>query len=295
MTSKSDAPIKILRGAPQMLLNDFFADTLNKVQEYVIDAARFTMIVGKKGIRFSFDPGSFLDANDVPVRGEVQIQLCEMFDKGEMILNNLMTTSENRLLESAGQFFIKATQNLEPLTLLKPVKVEVPVQKKLSNAVASRLFEGSFASILPFNSNRIFDWKLLQTKPLKIRKISDRKYFHFTIKRFNWFSCQYFYTKKPIGNMVSARCLSDVEYFDDQAAFIVFRDIHAVAPMYFINNKFSTFNIPSNLAASIVIIGLKDQQLFLGQHQMDRTFSRLVSVQMEAVSKSRMLDTLRSL
>ncbi|MBK7873236.1 MAG: hypothetical protein IPJ74_22480 [Saprospiraceae bacterium] len=218
-----------------------------------------------------------------------------MFDKGEMILNNLMTTSENRLLVSAGQFFLQVTQNQQPLELTEPLKVEIPIHSKLSNTVAARLFEGSFSTMLPFTAEKVFDWKLLQTKPLKIRKIADKKYLHFTIKRFNWYSCQYFYTKKPSRNMVSARCLSDVECFDDQAAFIVFRDIHSVAPMYFNGNKFTTFNIPSNLAASVIIIGLKDQELFFGQCPIERISSQSVSVQMEAVSESKLLATLHSL
>lgn len=295
MTTKSDSVTRVLGGNAPLLLNNFFAEKEDKVRIYSIDASRVTTIVGRKGARFSFQPDCFSDALGNPVTGEVQIHLREVFQKGEMVLSNRMATSEDRLLEAAGQFFLFATQNHHPLELREPITVEVPVHQSLTNPVAIRLFAGSSSSILPFNPNPIFDWKLVVDKPLKIRKISGKKYFHFEIEAFNWYGCQYFYAKKTVRTMVSARSVADVESFDDQAAFLVFKDIHSVARMYLHGNRFTAFNIPVNLSAYALIIALKDRQLHFGLRIIDQISSQLVPVKLEPVSEDQLLETLRNL
>ncbi len=295
MTTKSDSATRDLRGNAPLLLNNFFAEKENETRTYSIDAARLTIIVGKHGMRFTFQPLSFCDKEGNPVKGEVQIHLREVFEKGEMVLSNRMSSSEDRLLESAGQFWLFATQNRQPLELTKPIFVEFPVHPALTNPVAVRLFCGSFSTVLPFNAQQIFDWKLMSDKHLRIRKISGKKYFQFEINEFNWYSCQYFFAKRSALTMVSAKCVTDVDTFDDQSAFLVFRDIRSVARMYFSGNRFTAFNIPVGLAASVIIIALKDQQLFFGAQRLESIVSRLVPMTLEPLSESQLLEKLHRL
>lgn len=287
--------MRVLGGNAQLLLNNFFAEKEDKVRIHSIDSSRVTTIVGRKGTRFIFQPASFCDMLGNPVKGEVQIHLREVFQKGEMVLSNRMATSEDRLLESAGQFFLYATQDLQTLELCAPIAVEIPVHEGLTNPVAVRLFAGSSSSILPFNSQPIFDWKLIADKPLKIRKIAGKKYFHFELDTFNWYGCQYFFAKKSARTMVSARCVTDVESFDDQAAFLVFKDIHSVARMYLNGNRFTAFNIPVNLSANALIIALKDKQLYFGARLIEQISSQSVPVKLEPISEEQLLETLRNL
>ncbi len=279
----------------QMLLHNFFNETEPQARDFTIDASRMTIIVGTQGIRFSFQPFSFQDLTGQPVRGEVQLQLREIFRKGDMILANRMATSEDRLLECAGQFGLFAFQNGLPLETTQPITVEVPVHYGLVNPVGMRLFVGSHSTVLPYDAEKIFDWKLVNDKPLKIKKLHGKKYFQFTISEFNWYGCQCFYAKKSGRAMVSARYLSDLEDFDDQAAFLVFQDIQSVARMYLSGQRFTAFNMPTGLSATVVIIAVKERQLYLGIHAINNLSSQLVQVPAVPLSVQQLLGTLQEL
>lgn len=295
MTTRSDSVAKALRHRPPSMLASFLAGKEIKTFIQTIDADRLTTIVSSNGVRFTFSPFCFSDLSGRQIYGEVQIHLREVFGKSQMVLANLGATSENRLLESAGQFHLQATQNGKPLELTQPINVYMPVIPSLSNKVAVKLFSGSFSTMLGFNDDNIFDWRLVDDRPLPFRKVVDKKYFHFEINEFNWYGCHYFYPKKTTRTMVGARAVSAIDAFDDQAAFLVFDNIPSVVRMYDNGNGFTALNIPVNLPAKVILLALKDEQLYFGTHAMVLTQSQKVHVELEPVSEELLLQKLRQL
>ncbi len=295
MTTRSDFMAKALRHSPPSMLASFLAKGEGQALTYNLDANRLTTIVSPNGVRFTFPPFCFSDANGQPVNGEVRFLLREVFGKSQMVLSNLMATSEDRLLESAGQFLLQATQNGKPLQLAEPVTVEMPVIPSLSNKIAVKLFQGSYSTMQAFNDDNIFDWQLVNNRALPIRKVSGKKYFRFDIKAFNWYGCHYFYPKKSARAMVSACAVSAIEAFDDHLAYLVFDDIPSAARMYFNGNRFIALNIPTNLAAQVVLFAMKDEQLYYGARAVENTTSQLVYVEMEPISEYKLLDKIRAL
>ena len=95
--------------------------------------------------------------------------------------------------------------------------------------------------------------------------------------------------------MLSARCLPPAQEWDDQAAFLVFKNINAVARMYQSGNRFTAINIPFNLSATVVFIGLQQGELYLGTHAIEETYSQLITIQAERIHKEQLLDTLLNL
>lgn len=295
MTTRSDSVARASRHRVSSVLTNFLAGKAAKKLIKTIDANRSTTVVSPHGIRFIFPPQCFSDLSGAPVSGEVQLHLCEVFGKSQMILTNLGTTSENRLLESAGQFYLQATQDGKPLKLIQPVSVEMPVVLSLSNKIAVKLFSGSFSTMLAFNDDHVFDWRLADDRSLPIRKVAEKKYYHFEISEFNWYGCHYFYPKKTTRTMVGARAVSVIESFDDQAAFLVFDDIPSVVRMYDNGNGFTALNIPVNLAAKVILLALKEEQLYFGSRPIENTYSQKTYVELEPVSEERLLEKLRQL
>ena len=296
MALKSDSAAIMLQSNALSSLYESLLEKQGKTRVYSVNASRLTTIVGIYGIRFTFQPASFCTLSGDPVEGEVQLHLLEVSEKWEMLLANRTTTSEDRLLECAGQFCLYATQHHLLLALAKPIQVQMPIPDALVNAVAVRLFGGSSSTVLPFYAERIFDWKLIADKPLAVRKVSNKKFFQFEIETFNWYSCQSFLTKKTAGRaMLSAKCVSEIEQFDDQVAFLVFKDFQAVARMHFNRNRFTAINLPTGLPASVVIITQKEQQMFLGTKAIESISSCLLPVAMTPVEEDHLLETLCSL
>jgi len=295
MTTRSEFMAKALRHSTPSMLASFLAKKEGQTFVYTLGANRLTTIVSPNGVRFTFPPFCFSDANGQPINGEVQLHLREVFGKSQMVLSNLMATSEDRLLESAGQFLLQATQKGNMLQLAEPVTVEMPVIPSLSNKIAVKLFQGSYSTMQAFNDDNIFDWQLVTNRALPIRKVSGKKYYRFDIETFNWYGCQYFYLKKSARAMVSACAVSAIEAFDDHLAYLVFDDIPSVARMYFNGNRFIALNIPTNLAAHVMLFAVKDEQLYYGVRPVENTTSQLVYVELEPISEYKLLEKIRSL
>ncbi|MDD3720889.1 MAG: hypothetical protein PHW92_00165 [Lutibacter sp.] len=92
-------------------------------QEFTIDASSGGVITGTQGTQVAFQPNSF-GLNGTPVTGNVTVQLIEIYDKASMLLKNRTTLGERangdkEALESAGEFFVAATQEGNKLALLE--------------------------------------------------------------------------------------------------------------------------------------------------------------------------------
>lgn len=294
MTMKSDSVAKAWRDTPSSALSDFLARKSAQTYTKTIDPTRITNIVSEHGLRFTFPAFCLRDEHNNLIHSEVQLHIREVFSKQDMILTNRMATSEDRLLESAGQFLIYATHKGTAVELCAPVCVEMPIKVALSNRIALKLFSGGHPNMQAFHNDNFFDWKQVNDKTLKIKKLSSKNYFQFHIHAFNWYGCHYFYTKRKTVKMASIKCDNDLKTFDDQAAFLVFEDISSVVRMYHNHNKncFTALNIPENLAAKVVLIGLKEEQLYFGVHRIDSISSQTIAVSMNPTSESNLLEAL---
>ena len=89
-------------------IQEFFDQVKKRSQTFTINNRRDTIIFGKEGTRMLFYANSFYAK-----RGQegmpVTIQLTEYYSYNDMILANLSTTSNKKLLETGGMLYIKAT------------------------------------------------------------------------------------------------------------------------------------------------------------------------------------------
>lgn len=295
MMVQQNPPIRTWRGSPYRKFEAFFSNNGVGVQYFSIDAGRRTTIIGKHGTRFTFFPFSMINPAGELIKGTVDIKLTEVFSKLEMILTNKVTTSEDRLLESGGQFCLEAFQNNQPVNLITPIKVALPVRCKLKNALAMHLFQGSLSKTRDFQSDRIFDWTQVSNKPLSIQKVGPKKFFQFQIMDFTWWNCDFYFSKRRSKTMVSAKHVSHLECFDDMTAFLVFEDLQSVARMYKGEHSFTSFNIPTRQSATMVMMALQDGQMYFGKKYIPRTSNKLIHVPLEEVNEEDLLGALEEL
>lgn len=293
MLTRSTPVTGILQNRSRAVLNDFLPK--QGVQTFSINASRLTTLISKEGLRFTFAPFSFQTLNGEIVNGDIQVQLQAFFSKSDLILSDRMTTCEDRLLETIGQFCLEIQQDGTPLQLSIPISVEMPVPPQLSNVLSMRLFIGCLSSTLSTFAGKMFDWKMVVNKSLKVKRILRKKYFQFYLTELDWFACSAFHAKKAPRTMVSARCISPVEDLEELAAYIVFKDLNAIARMYPNGNRFTGVNISLNQAATIVMIGFRQGEWFYGTHKIDKTASQQVTVHLEPVIESQLLEYLRKL
>ena len=253
MTLPTKVPAHSSRGGQVFAFQPFLEAYALPIQSFVVNPSRRTTVVGKLGTRLTFFPNSFIDSAGQVVTDPVTVQLREAFSKDEMIFTGLPTTSEDRLLESAGQFHLRASAKAGELSLHKGVSVELPIRDEINNPVAMRLFRGSSSSTRAYRSGFNFDWEQAGDQHLKLIKNIGKRYFHFSIDQLNWWNCDSF-VKARQKVMLSVKMQTSIEAFDDRLAFLVFRDINAVVRMYPTGRRFSAINIPTQLTATLLVM-----------------------------------------
>src|SRR3546814_1109370 len=106
-------------------------------------------------MKVKFPAGAFLDADGLPVSGEVTVRLIELYSKTDIMLAGLSTESHSDLLESGGEFYLMAEKDGEELTLnplnghwtTDPVLIDFPVAP--DNAPDMLLFTGGLSTLDP--------------------------------------------------------------------------------------------------------------------------------------------------
>ncbi len=105
---------------------DLFEKIAKPAQQFVISNDNDTVIEGLEGTIISLPKNCFVFTDGTPVDGAVTIELKEFFTISDMILNNLTTTSNNKLLETGGMIHIGATSNNEEVRLNQKIDIKIP-------------------------------------------------------------------------------------------------------------------------------------------------------------------------
>jgi hypothetical protein len=111
---------------------DLFRKYKTAPQTFSIDPSLEQTITGKQGTILVFPANSLVDKNGNTPKGKIQISLTECYEMADMIMNRLSTTSNGKMLETAGMVNVIATSNGEELQLKKesPYTVEFPKKTK---------------------------------------------------------------------------------------------------------------------------------------------------------------------
>jgi len=98
----------------------FFEGEGEPSQFFNENANQDILVTGEKGTSILIPANSLMTNGGSLVNGNVDIELKEILDKGDMILSNKSTLASNgAVLESGGEFFISVTQNDQALGITK--------------------------------------------------------------------------------------------------------------------------------------------------------------------------------
>lgn len=130
------------------------ADKLIPSQKFVINTANDTVIETQGGIVMYIPQGSFLDDNGNEVNGEVEFEVKEALNAAQIIQAGLSSKSGNRLLESAGMFYVNARKDGKTVQINPEngIYTEVPtyeVKPDMQLFEGKRMADGSIDWINP--------------------------------------------------------------------------------------------------------------------------------------------------
>ncbi len=127
--------------SPKIAATDLFQKTIVKSQFFNINPKKDTIIIGQQGTKIVIPKNAFLDSEGNIVSENIQFELSEAFKIEDMILSNLTTSSNGKLLETDGMIFTNATSNGKNLSINKknPLYIEIPTQNRKPNMM---LYDG---------------------------------------------------------------------------------------------------------------------------------------------------------
>ncbi len=143
-------------------LDSLFARGAKEEQTFQVDTDLDTVLTGAQGTRIWIPAAAFVDSvTGQPVTGPVEFQVKEFLTLADMVLNNLSTTSGDRLLETAGMVKLTATQNGRPLRLLPGTELTVALPRTGPEKPGMEVFGGSGAGAsTPAADGPGVDWRL---------------------------------------------------------------------------------------------------------------------------------------
>ena len=128
---------------PQAMKSGKLKSTYNR---FVIDNTRQCEFVGRRGTKLVFPANIFEDENGVPAQGSIEIVIKECYDLDEILAEKLSTTSDGRIIETAGMVHIEAMQGDVPLRLKKDERYTVFFPAKGNAGDGFELFYGNLTS-----------------------------------------------------------------------------------------------------------------------------------------------------
>lgn len=138
-------------------IQELYKQLEQKKQTFCIDPNRDTILVLDQGTIISIQAGTFVNQ-----KGCVTISAKEVYKKSDMLLENLSTTSNGKMLESGGMIYLEATNSSgKPVSPKKEMAIFLPTTDYKNDM---KLFKGNRdphqvmnwtgidARILPFNA-----------------------------------------------------------------------------------------------------------------------------------------------
>lgn len=111
-------------------------------QTFTINHESDTVLKGSNGTLLKIYKNSFQDCKGNIVQGKVELELKEIVSENDLIFSGLTTTSNGKLLETAGMIYINVTQNGRKLCLDDPARIGVVIPARQINR-KMKVFNGT--------------------------------------------------------------------------------------------------------------------------------------------------------
>ena len=110
-----------------------YNENLTPTQNFLINTNFDTLLNCQNGTKLLIEANSFADKNGTEFDGFIEMEVKEVFNKKDVILNNLTTKSNGKILESGGMIYINAICEDDTLQLIKSIKclVDSPVDSEM--------------------------------------------------------------------------------------------------------------------------------------------------------------------
>jgi hypothetical protein len=223
------------------------------IQTFKVSANNKIVIKGEQGTTIRIPENAFVDEKYNLVTGEISIELVEIYTKSDMILNNIQTTSNGKLLETSGMIYIRAISKNVDVDLKKDefYTIEFPTRNKQKDM---NIFYGDTTSHninwVQANSNFRSDYTYIENQ-------KELNKYIFNSTEFGWINCDRFiYQTETTDLIVNTTDTLGVNFC------LVFKSINSVMNVSDRNGVIKFYNVPVGQTADLIAFKRSSQKIF---------------------------------
>lgn len=210
------------------------------------------------GVQVNFPPNCCVNASGQTLSGKVQVELMVLRKKGDMIRMNKPTTSNDSLLVTAGEIFIRLKKDGLPVQLAPSVKINIRYTDLPINQ-SMKLFFGDESNTQQFN------WLPNLDLSNNFINAGTQAYEIYT-NHLRWISVAYNFN---FASTATVHIVADLApYFTNTntVSFAVLKDLRSVAgmPGNISTKKFISPKLPVGKAVTVVVISKQANDYYLG-------------------------------
>ena len=242
------------------------------VQTFTYDPTRANTFTGSKGTIVTIPANAFVKNGQV-VTAPVQLAFREIFSRADMVLSNMPTVSNGRVLQSAGEVYLQPAQD----TTLRmapgaTIRLQTMNPPNVSPQDTMRLFvapgssgsgSGSASSCFNWTLNTDPGSTLSPTPTGNLITVSSVLY----NQGIGWFNCDRFYSTPNPQTITVNVAGTNIDPQKNTMVFAVFRAFNGTLSVcdFTAPNSFRSGGVPLGAAVSIVVIRTVNDKLYYGR------------------------------
>ncbi len=240
------------------------------------------------GLLCGFPPHCCAGNSGQTITGTVKVDLMLVKKKGDMIKQNRPTTSNNRLLVSAGEIFVRLKQNNQDLQLAPGVKItlrfpDAPINTQM------RFFAGDETNPQQFN------WLPNPDQVNNTIGITSQNY-EVQTNRLRWVGVEYIYDTTGIA-LTTVTTQLDPQFTNaNTIVYAVFKDYRSVVALNgdLSTRKFSSVKLPVGKEITVIVLSKQGNDYFM-DHKTVTTVSSASTPGNQTVQVKPVITTLANI
>ncbi|AII50588.1 hypothetical protein [Hymenobacter sp. APR13] len=242
-----------------------------------------------------------------PMSGSlVQVRVREITKRSEMIFSHAPTISDGRLLESAGMFSIRLSQDGQQVVLAPNASLDVTTV--LPPALSTTAGMGLFSALSsPADSSLIGSWFPLQPSNITLFPGSGTAtgfqvslsagLYNASANRLNWINCDRFVTASPL-TTVQVRATRPGITSANTIVYLAFNTLNSALRVYPAASASDTFvagQVPQGYSVTAVVLHMDGNQLYFGKQTATVAANQTFAPTLRAVTEAEMVAEIRAL
>lgn len=248
-------------------------------------------------LQVTFPAGSLVLPSGSAATGKVQLEVLHLKSKGDLVRYAVPTVSNNRLLESAGAFYVKAFKDGQELTIAPGRSITIRFAAATPSPLM-KVFYGdqTFNSVQGSNS---FNW-VPSTDSIRTFEQRDSsnliRGYEMSVRQLSWVNCDAFLDstqpRTPVHVLLPANFTNA-----NTSVYAVFRDQRVIVQLTpeMSSRSFMASNIPLNKNIIFISLSKIGEDLYLGTKDAAVIPGLILTLKPEKTTKQQVTGYLESL